>query len=768
MIGNTRDWLIELRRPARRWTDALPVGNGRLGAMCFGGTAVDRVQINDDSCWSGSPSTADGDPLLDDGEARAAIGRARTAALAGDVRTAEAEVRRAQQGYTQSYQPLVDLILEQPGSDPAVVRTLDLGRAVAAHEWTAAGSRMRQETFASAPDDALVVHRRVRSGDPVTVRLRLTSPHPTLTVRHVAGDLHAGVRLPSHVEPSYVPLPDAEAVRYAPGEALEVCVAVAVTTDGRVGPDGPDLIVAGATDLLIVVTTSPSPLPPDAAREVAAQPPAALLDRHVRDHRALFDRVHLEFGAPVALPTDDRIAAEDPADHDLAALAFHFGRYLMIAGSRPGTRPLNLQGIWNDQVRPPWSSNYTVNINTQMNYWPALVTGLPECTEPLHAWLARISVPGARTARRLYAADGWVAHHNVDAWGFTGPTGRGTDNPSWSFWPLGGVWLARHLVDHYDTTLDRDRLRADWPVLTGAVRFALDLLADLPDGSLGTAPSTSPENTYLAGDGRPAAVSVSATADRVLIRDLLAAARRLAPVAGDDLAAGSLGDRIDGALRRLPAEQVGADGRIREWLTDLPDAEPLHRHQSHLVGLFPGSSIDPDVTPALADAARRTLDARGPESTGWSLAWRIALGARLHDAERVAATTRMFLRPAGDEFRGDEHRGGVYRGLLCAHPPFQIDGNFGFTAGVAEALMQSHGRDPDGFRRLRLLPACPWPAGSVRGLRARDGLTVDLSWVDGRVTGIRLAATAAVRLRVLAPGVPPREIDLAAGDIRTW
>ncbi|GAA1614747.1 glycosyl hydrolase family 95 catalytic domain-containing protein [Actinoplanes couchii] len=748
-------WAIDLHGPAERWTDALPVGNGRLGAMCFGGTDVDRLQINDDNCWSGTSFEKVPDDL-----ARAAVMAAREAALAGDVRTAEAEVKRAQQGYTQSYQPLIDLWLDQEGSDPEVERSLDLTEAVARHTWSAGGSRMCQETFASAPDQALVVHRTVVDGEPVTVRIRVTSPHPTLTASVSDGRWTGQVRMPSHVEPSYVSIPFAEAVCYDDSATVTATAALAVTTDGQVRADGADLIITGTRSVLLVLTTDTHAHGDavDRAQLVASTPSSLLRSRHVQDHRAFFDRADLELGpARTGTPTDERLRTHDGQDPDLVALAFHFGRYLLIAGSRPGTRPMNLQGIWNDQVRPPWSSNYTININTQMNYWPALVTGLTELTEPLHTWLELLSRSGARTARRLYDADGWVAHHNADIWGFTGPTGRGSDDPSWSFWPLGGVWLSLHLLDHYEMTGDSAELLRSRPILIGAARFALDALVELPDGSLGTAPSTSPENTYVAADGQPASVGVSTTADRVLIRTLLAGVRRCG--------SSELDDRIDTALERIPGERIGTDGRIMEWYTDVPDAEPLHRHQTHLVGLFPRASIDAEETPDLARAARRTLEARGAESTGWSLAWRIALWARLHDPAQVAALTRRFLQPVADD--GHHLSGGVYRGLLCAHPPFQIDGNLGFTAGVAEALLQSHAVEPDGSRRVRLLPACPWPDGSVRGLRARGGLTVDFTWQDGRVTAASLTASAPVRVHLLLPGGESLDLDLVTGHIWT-
>ncbi|WP_399552498.1 glycosyl hydrolase family 95 catalytic domain-containing protein, partial [uncultured Cellulomonas sp.] len=480
---------------------------------------------------------------------------------------------------------------------------------------------------------------------------------------------------------------------------------------------------------------------------------ADLRAEHVADHGALVGRVHLDLGATSAsaLPTDERLRRHTAGTPDpgLAALAFHYGRYLMVAGSRPGTLPLTLQGIWNDAVQPPWSCSYTLNINTQMNYWPALSTNLAECHEPLVRWVGELATAGARTADELYGLRGWTAHHNSDAWAFTEPVGDGTSDPSWSFWPLGGAWLVRHLVDHHDVTGDF-LTPADRDVLAAAARFALDWLVELPDGSLGTRPATSPENTFVAPDGLPAALSTSTTADLAIVRDLLENVVRLD--VGADLVA-----EASAALERFPAERVAADGRLAEWRDDVPEAEPQHRHQSHLYRVHPGTSIDPDQEPELARAALATLEARGTVSTGWSLAWRLNLRARLGDPVGAAAMIDAFLRPAG---KG----AGVYRNLFCAHPPFQVDGNLGFTAGVAELLLQSH-RTVGGTRELSLLPALPqaWPSGSVRGLRARGGVTVDLAWDGGVLTAARLVADRDVSVLVRHAGAIERA-DLRGGQ----
>lgn len=776
--------VLRLDRPAGTWTDAFPVGNGRLGAMVHGGTDHERLQVNDDTCWSGAPLDGPPQPVgpLGPDGAPGVVRRARELLAADDPRGAEAELARLQSGWVQAYQPLVDVLLDQPAAagETGYRRTLDLATGVVTTTWRSAADVVwRQDVLVSHPDRVLLLERTApvvgtapsRPGPagvaPGDTWVRLTSEHPWADAPAVAAAGEPGAHvavvvatldMPSHVLPDWVPGPDP--VRYG-GPAVHAAVALAVLVDGADASvdvvDGA-VRVRGAHRVRVLLTSATDhdvatgALHGDRARVTAdalADLARALADvdavaaRHVADHRALMGRVTLDLDGDVPdLPLDARLVrhARGAADPHLAVLAFQHGRYLTIAGSRPGTLPLNLQGIWNASVRPPWSSNYTININTEMNYWPTLVGDLAECHEPLLAWLDRLAAAGQGTARSLYGVRGWVAHHNSDPWCFTGPTGQGQDSASWSSWPLGGAWLARHVVDHHDWTGDDEVLRRHWPVVRGAAHAVLDLLVELPDGTLGTSPATSPENHYLLPDGTPAAVSVSTTADLAIVRDLLEHVRRLAPVAQDrdeDLRAA-----VDGALERLPTERVAPDGRLAEWRTDVPDAEPTHRHQSHLYRVFPGTAIDPDTRPALAAAARRTLDARGPDSTGWSLAWRLALRARLQDADGVAALVTAFLHPV-DADDADlpatpaaAHRGGVYRSLLCAHPPFQVDGNLGFTAGLAEALVQAHRRGPDGVREVHLLPALPsaWPSGRVGGLRLRGGLQLaELVWRDGRV-----------------------------------
>ncbi|MGW4021962.1 glycoside hydrolase family 95 protein [Streptomyces sp. NPDC005009] len=772
--------VLRYGRPARRWTDALPLGNGRLGAMCFGGTGHDRVQINDDTCWSGSPATAVGTPLIGPGEGPAVVAKARAALDAGDVRRAEDTLRRLQHGHSQAYQPLVDLELDQdaPGDTGQYTRTLDLATAVASHAYGTGEDRVVQESWVSAPAQALFVSRH--GGRLAPTRVSLRSPHPTARIdtavrnEDSVGVLRATVRMPSHVVPPHEDLPDPVRYDTTPGAAVTALVGARLLTDGTVTADGDSLLVVGASRIDVVLSTRTDYTDPltephgdvdrlnrelsghlDELTRRAGTPGGltALRAEHEADHSDLFHRVDLTLGSDSPTPADgldtsERLArfAQGGPDPSLAALAFQYGRYLLVAGSRPGTLPANLQGIWNAKVRPPWSSNYTTNINVEMNYWPAEVTHLSECHRPLLDWLSAIRPRGERVARELYGAGGWALHHNSDAWGFALPAGEGDADPCWSFWPMGAAWLSGHLWDHYDYTRDVGFLeRTGWPLLRDAAVFCLDRLVDRPDGTLGTSPSTSPENHYTAPDGGPAAVSVSTASDLVLIRQVLERGLdMLAALSGRGVTDDAWSARAEAALARLPKERVAADGRLAEWSADLDEPEPTHRHTSHLIGVYPGSGISPEETPELATAALATLVARGPKSTGWSLAWRLALRARLHDAPGAATLIRSFLAPMAEDASEEPSMtapSGVYGNLFCAHPPFQIDGNFGFTAGVAEMLLQSHASNA-ATTVVHLLPALPleWPDGSFSGLRARGGVTVDVSWREGRAVRAVLRA----------------------------
>lgn len=695
-------------RPAVEWVEALPLGNGLLGAMCFGGVEVDRFQVNHTTCWSGSPASAAGRRVPD---APAVIAAARDALARGAVTEAERLIRGVQYGHSQAFQPLVDLWLEQEsGSSGAYRRELDLRTGVASHECDG----FDQAAFVS---DALVVRRVARAGLLPPTRVRLTSPHPCSRRAVAPAGWEAVVRMPSDVAPPHEdwPVP----VRYD-GPSVTALVEVRIATDGRVGADR---TVTGATELTVVLSVATDYIDPltqphgDLDRLRAALCPSP--EMGTSRHTALFDRCVLDLPGRDA-PLPERIADPDPA---LAALAFNYGRYLLISGSRPGGLPMGLQGLWNDMVRPPWSGNYTTNINLEMNYWPAEVTGLPECHAPLLDWLPHLAARGADAAREVHGAPGWAAHHNSDAWAWALPVGEGDADPCWSFWPTAAAWLCRHVWDHYDYNRDPRYARSAWPLLRAATEFFLHRVE-----TGGLAPSTSPENHYLAGDV-VAALDTTTTADAVMVRDLLENALALHAAARSPDPAWAA--RARSALPCLPVERETGDGRLAEWSHDLPDAEPGHRHTSHLYRLYPAAGL------ALTEAAATTLLARGADATGWALAWRIALWARLGDPERAMGTVRAFLSAHHRSRSG----AGVYPNLFCAHPPFQVDGNLGFTAGVAEMLAQSH-RSTDTTTVISVLPALPreWPCGKVHGLRARGGVTVDIAW--GRDTGTAVTLRA--------------------------
>ncbi|WP_198671429.1 glycosyl hydrolase family 95 catalytic domain-containing protein [Desertihabitans aurantiacus] len=801
---------LSYRTPAATWNEGLPLGNGRIGLMVHGDAAATRWELNDDTCWSGWPGSTAGRPASDE-PAPEVVERVRRALLDGDVETAEREIRKVQFGHSQSYQPLAALTVLTDPATRLEQRRLDLSTAVASWRTDGPTGPGQVDAFVSAPAGAVVGEHRWER--PTDVRVRLEAAHSGFGYCRLEADgdgLGLLTRMPSDAYPSHDRSDEALVFDPTPGHAVTAAVAVRVVTDGTVtavpgdGPEAPvEVAVSGATRLVLLVTTSTDfvdaatpphgrveELLPDArarATALTGRDVAGLRAEHEADHAALFGRFTLVLGDGTDQPGDDtdvllERAARGDVSPTLVALAVQYGRYLLIASSRPGTRAAHLQGLWNRHLQPPWSSNYTVNINTEMNYWLAAPGNLLECAEPFHTLVEELARTGRETARRVYDRPGWAAHHNADVWGFSLPVGDGTSDPCWAAWPMAGPWLLRHLAEHHRFTGDAGLLLdRGWPLVDGAVRFLLSWLVTLPDGTLGTAPSTSPENRYLTDSGR-AAVTVSSTMDLALARDLLRTWLTCADLLqGTD---GSVdGDRpdparreqVEAALSRLPLPEPTARGSYPEWHLDLPEAEPTHRHQSHLYDLFPGDAVqrhDPAHTDRLA-AMAESLRLRGSHSTGWSIAWRVALHARLGGVDGAVASLGHYLTPVDeptDDRRGRvDVPGGVYRNLLCAHPPFQIDGNFGVAAGVVEMLLQSHRLD-EGRPVLDLLPCLPpqWPAGSLTGVRARGGLVVDLHWEAGRVRELRVRAEQDREVLVVAPDAEPAVLSLRGDEPASW
>ncbi len=751
--------------PAREWIEALPLGNGRIGAMVYGSVPQEIYALNEDTLWSGSPTDHN------DKNVWPFFEKARELALQKQYREAQQLIEQHLCGeYNEAYMPLGRLLIQQENNDGEIQeyqRMLDLSTAVHTVSYLQNGCRFVRESFLSAPRQALYVRYTSTGEKDLSVKIHLDS-QLRYTSTASEKEVWLQVECSSHAEPNYTQSSDP--IVYTEEESergirASGCVRI-LACDGEIFVQGDCLRIEAAKELVLVFcvrsdfsgwnckpSDSQVPYRENCVRDLeqaCAVSWQTALEEHIRDYQSYFSRVSLCLEGQekyADTPTDQRLVNLQKTGDDigLPVLLFDYGRYLMISASRPGTQPMNLQGIWNESLLPPWSSNYTTNINTEMNYWPALPCNLAELQEPLVRMMQELREAGQETAYEYYHAKGFAVHHNVDLWRHCNPVGRHDEGCAvYGFWPMAGGWLCRHLFEQYEYTLDTDFLRESvYPVLRDAARFYLDVLVTDENGKRRFVPSTSPENNFLY-DGKPLAVCKTTTMTTSILRELFTNCIKCCEILQQDE---EFAQQLREELSQLPELSIGSDGRLLEWSEEYPEETPENRHISHLYALHPGQEISPVRTPELAKAAEKTLIRRTDEGTGWSLGWKINFWARLRDGNHALALIKRQLRPTYAKEVVCQG-GGTYPNLFDAHPPFQIDGNFGACAGIAEMLLQTDGEE------LVLLPALPeeWHTGKVSGLCAKNGIQVEMEWKDGRLQKAVLQAKVPVSVNVCYQG----------------
>lgn len=748
-------------KPAQYFEESLPIGNGKMGALLYGGTDTCLIQLNDITLWTGKPV----DRNLDK-DAHQWIPKIREALFNEDYQLADSLQLHVEGPNSQFYQPLgnIYLIDENKGAVSNYARILQLDDALVNERYMRGGKSLTREYFASHPDKLIAI--RIRGEDDINCKIVMTA------------------QVPHAVKAAGNQLTQTGHATGDPQESIHFCTILQVKTDGQVVAADSSLTIHGAKEAVIYIVNETSfngfdkhPVregapylerATDAIWHTQNYSFAQFLERHVKDYEKYYQRVKLDLGEKFPTVTTDRLLREGLSPRYLETLYFQYGRYLLISSSRTPGVPANLQGLWTPYLWSPWRGNYTVNINLEENYWPAFVANLAEMAAPLDDFIRALADNGRHTARNYYGVNkGWCASHNSDLWAMTNPVGEKRESPMWACWNMGGAWLVQTLWERYLFTQDKQYLKTvAYPLMKGAADFCLEWLIDNPKnpGELITAPSTSPENEYVTDKGYHGVTCYGGTADLAIIRELLQ----------NVCAAGILCNEPVGAYKKVLAKlhpyTIGKEGDLNEWYYDWRDWDPKHRHQSHLIGLYPGHHL---TLPELQKAAEQTLIQKGDETTGWSTGWRINLWARLHNGEKAYQIYRKLLTftDAQDDQRpGTRHAGGTYANLMDAHPPFQIDGNFGGTAGVCEMLMQS--RLTDRSTVIELLPALPkeWSNGKVSGLCARGGYEVSFEWKGGKVRDAQIKAKKAGTVTLLYNN-QRKTLKLKAGQtlpVKTW
>ena len=757
-----KEYKLWYNAPATVWEEALPIGNGRIGAMVYGNPLQEVYQLNEESIWSGYPQD------WNNPKAANALPQVREAVDRGDyAKASELWKANAQGPYTARYLPMANLMLDQltRGEARNLYRELNISNALSTVTYEADGVKYRRTSFISYPDQVMVIKIAADRPQAVSLHIRLNS-----LLRYTVQTKGEKTLILNGKAPAYVANRDYDPhqVVYDDKRGTQFKVQVELLPDGgHCEANDSALTVRNANEVVLLLSAVTDFGNKKMTLKKCKRPYQELLQRHTDDHQQLFNRLQLSLGTEnlqkEALPTNERLKSfeQDPTDNGLTELYYQYGRYLLIASSRLGGLPANLQGIWNRHVQPPWGSNYTTNINTEMNYWPAEITNLPECFLPLSDFIGRLAVNGAQTAKVNYGINrGWLAHHNSDVWAQTAPTG-GYDSdpkgaPRWSCWPMAGVWLCQHLWEHYAFGGDKKYLsKTAYPLMKGAAEFLLQWLQKDPEtGYWITNPSTSPENRfrYIDKEGKKqnGEISRSSGMDLGLAWDLLTNCIEASTVLDTDKA---FRQQCMDVRANLQPFRIGSKGQLLEWDKEFEETDPNHRHVSHLFALHPGRQIIPEQQPELAAACQRTLEIRGDGGTGWAMAWKINFWARLRDGNHAFGMLKNGLRYV-DATQVSVRGGGTYANLFDAHPPFQIDGNFGGTAGITEMLLQSHA----GY--IHLLPALPdnWQSGSIKGVRARGGFTIDMEWKESRITRLSVTSHSGGTCRIREATSPHEEV----------